>query len=344
MVDLRFHVPAVPLAVTELAARAGAEVAGDGSRIITGVAPLDSATTSDLSFFDNPAYGEAFTASGAGAICVNPDRQSAAPGGAALLLAEDPYRAYALAAAALFPPPRRVPAISPAAHVSAGATIGEDCTVEPGAVIEDGVSLGARCVIGAGAVLRAGVTFGDDCRVGAVATVSHCVAGAGVSIHEGARIGQEGFGFVPDPAGYVPVPQLGRVILGDGADIGANCTIDRGTSGDTVIGEGSRLDKQVHIAHNVRMGRGCVLAGQTGIAGSTILGDHVMTGGQVGILGHLRIGGGVRIAAGSGVVRDVADGVRVGGYPAVPIREWHRQTASLRRMAGGTEGQGDEER
>ena len=139
MVDPRFHAPAVPLAVAELAARAGAEVAGDAARMIAGVAPLDSATMSVLSFFDNPAYGDAFAASGAGAICVSPERRSAAPDGAALLLADNPYRAYALAAAALFPAPLRSPAASAAAHISAGAILGEDCSVEPGAVIEDGV-------------------------------------------------------------------------------------------------------------------------------------------------------------------------------------------------------------
>ncbi len=164
-------------------------------------------------------------------------------------------------------------------------------------------------------------------------TLSHCLIGARVVLHPGVRIGQPGFGFAPDASGPVKIPQLGRVIIGDDVEIGANTTIDRGSGHDTVIGAGSMIDNLVQIGHNVVLGRGCVLAGQVGISGSTQLGDLVMVGGQGGIAGHLRIGRGAQIAAKSGIMRDVAAGSVVCGIPAVPIGAFMRQTALVQRLA-----------
>lgn len=342
MVDVRFFAAAVPHTVAELAARTGADVAGDGDRVVTGVAPLDAAGPADLAFFDNPAYRDSFAASRAGAICVRPDHAGIAPNGAALLLSPQPVRVYALSAVALFPPPAAA-GISADARVDPAARLGPACAVEAGAVIEAGVELGEGCFVGANAVIRAGVVLGRSCRIEAGATISHAVLGDAVQIGPGSRVGQEGFGFVPEPPAYLPVPQLGRVCIGDGAVVGANCTIDRGASDDTVIGAGCRLDNLVHLAHNVRLGQGCILAGQVGIAGSSVLGDYVQMGGQSGVAGHLRIGAGVKIAAGSGVTRNVADGVTVGGYPAQPIRDWHRQTASVRKLGAGRNRNGEAE-
>jgi UDP-3-O-[3-hydroxymyristoyl] glucosamine N-acyltransferase len=180
-------------------------------------------------------------------------------------------------------------------------------------------------------VLGEGVMLGDDCRIGANTTISHALLGARVEVATSVSIGGQGFGFVPGPKGLVRMLQLGRVIIEDDVEIGANCAIDRGATGDTVIGAGTVLDNLVQIGHNVRLGRHCVLCGQVGIAGSTIVGDGVMIGGQTAISDHVKIGSGARIAGNSGVMRDVEPGGVVGGFPAMPIRDWHRQTAGLMR-------------
>jgi UDP-3-O-[3-hydroxymyristoyl] glucosamine N-acyltransferase len=198
--------------------------------------------------------------------------------------------------------------------------------------------LGARCRVGPNTAIGAAVELGDDCRIGANVTLSHCRIGARVVLHPGVRIGQAGFGFAPDPSGPVKIPQLGRVIVGDDVDIGANTTIDRGSGHDTVIGAGTMIDNLVQIGHNVAIGRGCILAGQVGVSGSTRLGDFVMAGGQVGFAGHLTIGSGARIAAKSGLMRDVAPGETVGGNPAVPMRLFMKQVALLQRLARKKDG------
>jgi UDP-3-O-[3-hydroxymyristoyl] glucosamine N-acyltransferase len=215
----------------------------------------------------------------------------------------------------------------------------EDCAVGPFVVIEAGAKIGRGCQIGAGTVIGAAVELGEECRVGAHVALSHCLIGARVVLHPGVRIGQAGFGFAPDSGAPVKVPQLGRVVIGDDVDIGANTTIDRGSGHDTVIGAGTMIDNLVQIGHNVVLGRGCVLAGQVGIAGSTRLGDFVMVGGQAGLAGHLSIDSGARIAAKSGLMRDVAPGETVCGSPAVPIGLFMRQVAALRRLARKRDGQ-----
>jgi UDP-3-O-[3-hydroxymyristoyl] glucosamine N-acyltransferase len=256
----------------------------------------------------------------------------------ALLVAHEPYKAFARAAQAFYPDARPKPGRAPSAIVDPTATVPTDCAIGAHVVIEAGVRLGARCRIGPNTVIAAAVELGDDCQVGANVTLSHCLIGARVVLHPGVRIGQAGFGFAPDPNGPVKVPQLGRVIIGDDVDIGANTTIDRGSGHDTVIGPGTMIDNLVQIGHNVVIGRGCVLAGQVGISGSTRLGDFVMAGGQAGLAGHLTIGSFARLAAKSGLMRDVAPGETVSGIPAIPMRMFMKQIAILQRLAGKKDG------
>src|SRR3984957_16306544 len=335
MADPRFFTVAAPLTIAELAARTGAAIAGAGEaeRRITDVAPLDAAGPEHVTFLDNRKYLDAFRGTRAGAAFVHPDVAAASPAGVTLLVTPAPYRAYAVAAQAFYPELPPTPGIAASEVIDPSARLGEGCAVEAYAVIGPRAEIGRRCRIAAHAVIGAGCALGDDGIVGANASLSHCLIGARVRVYPGVRIGQDGFGFALDPAGFVKVPQLGRVIIGDDVEIGANTTVDRGAGPDTIIGSGTMIDNLVQIGHNVQVGRGCVVVAQVGISGSTRLGDHVMMGGQSGIAGHLTIGDGARIAAQSGVMRDVAAGEEVAGAPAVPSREFFRQFAMLRRLA-----------
>jgi UDP-3-O-[3-hydroxymyristoyl] glucosamine N-acyltransferase len=205
-------------------------------------------------------------------------------------------------------------------------------------VVEAGAEVGAYCRIGPNAVIGAGVVLGERCVIGAGASLSHCLVGARVTIYPGARIGQDGFGFAMDAEGHVRLPQLGRVVIEDDVEVGANSTIDRGAGPDTVIGRGAMIDNLVQIGHNVQVGRGAVIVAQAGVAGSTKLGDFAVLAAKAGVAGHLTIGAGAKIAANAGVMRDVDPGAEVVGAPAIPKRQFFRQQVMLARLA---EGKGD---
>src|SRR3954464_1393620 len=279
---------------------------------------------------------DAFSTSKAGACFVHPDLAHRAPSGMALLLTRTPYKAYALAAQALYPPPAPRPGTVTTAVVDPTARIGEGTEIGAGVVVGAGVQIGRRCRIAPNAVIDDRVMIGDDTVIGACASLSHCLIGNRVSIYPGVRIGQDGFGFAMDPAGFVRVPQLGRVIVEDDVEIGANTTIDRGAGPDTVIGRGSMIDNLVQIGHNVQLGASCVVVAQAGISGSTRLDNHVVLAGQAGVAGHLTLGAGARVAAQSGVMRDVPAGQEVCGSPALPIKQFFQQVATLARLSRGT--------
>ena len=334
MADSRFFQVAGPFRLGELATIAKAELApnADAQLLLSDVGPLDKAGPGQISFLDNRKYLDAFAMSQAAAAIVSPDLADRAPTGMALLLSKDPYRSYARIAQAFYPRPSLEAWVAPTAWVDPAAKVAPDCRIEPGAYIGAAAEIGAGCHIGANAVIGAGVVLGAHCTVGSNASISHALVGNNVSIYPGVCIGQDGFGFAMGPEGHLKVPQLGRVVIGNNVEIGANTTIDRGAGPDTIIGDGTMIDNLVQIAHNVQMGRGCVIVSQVGISGSTQLGDFVVAAGQVGVTGHLKIGTGARLGAQSGVMRDVAAGDTVGGTPAVPMKEWLRQSALLQRM------------
>ena len=340
MADTRFFRRAGPHSLGALAALTGARLADPttGDRLIEDVAPLETASPADVTFLDNRKYTDAFMNSRAGAAFVAEALASRAPAGMALLISREPYKAFAHAAQAFYPQASVVAGRAPSAVFHPTAIVPDDCAIGANVVIEAGARLGARCQIGPNSVVGPGVELGDDCIVAANVTLSHCLIGARVVLHPGVRIGQAGFGFAPDAAGPVKIPQLGRVIIGDDVDIGANTTIDRGSGHDTEIGPGSMIDNLVQIGHNVVLGRGCILAGQVGISGSTRLGDYVMAGGQAGLAGHLNIGTGARIAAQAGLMKDVAPGETVSGTPAVPAIAFWRQVAMMQRLARKKDG------
>ena len=266
--------------------------------------------------------------------------ESRAPSGMNVLRAAEPYRAFVAVARSLFQEALRpssvfeAKGVHPTAVVHPSARIETGATVDPGAVIGPRAAIGAGTVIGATAVIGPDVQIGRDCSIGPGASIIHAVIGDNVICHPGCHIGQDGFRYLPGADGHTKVPQLGRVIIHDNVEIGAGATIDRGGSGDTVIGEGTKIDNLVHIAHNVVIGRHCLIAGQCGFAGSVTLGDHVMLGGQVGIADHLTIGKGAMIGAKSGVISDVPAGEKWFGYPAWPGRDFLRVMTSLRKLIG----------
>ena len=337
MADPRFFTSLGPFTIAELANRIGATISSpeDGTTLIHDVAPLDRAGDGELSFLDNRKYIDQFSATRATACIVLPELAEQAPPGTICLLSSMPYKAFALAAQAFYPPfqPQTESTIAATASVEPSAEIGVNCRIDAGAVIGPNAKIGPSCHIRANAVIGAGVEIGEQCIIGPNSTVSHALLGKRVVIYPGAQIGQRGFGFAIDPAaGFFTVPQLGRVIIEDDVEVGSGTTIDRGAGPDTVIGQGTRIDNLVQIGHNVQIGRYCVIVAQTGISGSTKLEDFVMMGGQSAAAGHLTIGQGAKVAAQSGIMRDVEPGTEVMGYPAIPIKQFFRQIATLNKM------------
>ena len=336
MADPVFFNRAGPFPLHELAVIAEAEIHGTDDKNITfeDVAAIDSAGKGEVSFLDNKKYIEAFTKSNAGACIVHPDYVARAPGGMILLVTKNPYQAYAKVAQAFYPTQTLEAKISKNASIDETATIGDGCMVEGGVYVGAGAVVGAGVSIGHGSYIGDGVKLGDGCVVAPNVTVQYAFIGNGCILHPGVRIGQDGFGFAPGgpPEGHIKVPQLGRVIIGDMVEIGANTTIDRGAGPDTIIGDGTKIDNLVQIGHNVEIGMGCFIAGLAGVSGSTKVGNFVMLGGQSGFAGHISIGDGAQISAQSGVMRDVEPGARLVGSPAIPHREFFRQVAALSKL------------
>jgi UDP-3-O-[3-hydroxymyristoyl] glucosamine N-acyltransferase len=334
MANTRFFAPALTPTLSDVAEWTEATTApgADLTRRIGGVAPLDRAGSRDLTFLDNPRYADALSRSRAAAVLAPKRYAALAPEGVVALIVREPYRAFAHVLARLYPDAMRPTPLFAESGVSAGAS------VHPLARLEAGVTVDPGAVIGANAVIGAGVRIGRQSVVGANATVSHALVGDRVILHPGVRIGQDGFGFAMGAKGHLKVPQVGRVIIQDDVEIGANTTIDRGANRDTVIGEGSKIDNQVQIAHNVVIGRHCVIVAQAGVSGSTTIGDFVAIGGQAGITGHLRIGDGAQIGADAGLMNDVPAGQRWAGSPAKPAREFWREMAVLKKLATSRSG------
>ncbi len=334
MSDDRFFHPEGPFALGFLAQAIGAQLAQPerAHQLVHDIAELEQASETDLSVFCDVRRASAFATSHAGVV-VTSNRLSHYPhNGSALICADDPRLAFAELGRLFYPTVKPKSFRHPGATIAASASIAVGVCVEAGAVLGEHVVIGAGSHIGANSVIGDGVVIGTGSAIGSNCSIRNALIGDGVEISSNVSIGGEGFGFASGPKGPVRLSHVGRVVIDEGVQIGDNCAIDRGALGDTVIGAHSAIDNLVQIGHNVRIGKHCMLAGQAGIAGSTVLGDYVMVGGAASISDHLTIGNGAKIAGKSGVMRDVAPGETVAGYPAVPIRQWHRQTAMLNRL------------
>lgn len=342
MADPRFYSNQGPFALAALCEAAGIALptSADGGTEVADVAGLDGAGPAHLSFFTGGReLASAFASTHAG-FCLVPQksgRQStskSAPNPTLLLPCASVGQAFAAIAARFYPDAMRVNRRQELG-VAATARLGRNALLGPGVTVGAGAEIGDNSSIGANAVIGPGVTIGRDCEIGSNVTIAYAHIGDRVIIQSGTQIGQPGFGFATTSAGHVKIPQLGRVIIQDGVEIGAATTIDRGALGDTVIGEGAKLDNLVQVGHNVSIGRHCILISQVGIGGSSVIEDFAVLGGQVGIADHVHIGQGARLAARSACVSGqvVPPGQDYGGVPAKPIREWLREIHALSRLA-----------
>jgi UDP-3-O-[3-hydroxymyristoyl] glucosamine N-acyltransferase len=342
-----FFERAAPMRLDVLADKLGAKLgaSADPAARIHDVKPLSDAGAGDLAFFENRKYLAQLEATRASACLVAPGFVNRVPEATAALVVGAPYRAFAQALA-LFYPEAMLPktAMSSAGDppVHPTAVLEEDVQIEPGAVIGREAQIGRGTVVAAGAMVGYRVTIGRGCYIGPGASVTHALVGDRIILHAGVRIGQDGFGFAMGAQGHLKVPQVGRVIIQNDVEIGANSCVDRGALADTVIGEGTKIDNLVQIAHNVVVGRHCVIVAYVGISGSTQLGDFVVMGGQSGVVGHIKIGTGVQVAGWSHITHDIPPGSRVGGTPAVPMVEYGRQIAILKRLARRSGGARDD--
>ncbi|MDX2205360.1 MAG: UDP-3-O-(3-hydroxymyristoyl)glucosamine N-acyltransferase [Hyphomicrobiaceae bacterium] len=342
-----FYTRADPMTLGGLAGRLGATLpeGADAGLLLSDVRPLQEAGPGHLSFLDNRKYMAQLAQTQASAVLVAPAFAGRVPQSAVAMQIAQPYRAFAMALALFYPEatqPKTAmsepgePLVHPSARIEEGARI------EAGAIVGREAQIGRGTTVAAGAVVGYRVCIGRDCYVGPSVSLTHALVGDRVILHAGVRIGQDGFGFAMGPQGHLKVPQIGRVIIQDDVEIGANSCVDRGALKDTIIGQGTKIDNLVQIGHNVVIGRNCVIVGQVGISGSVELGDFVVMGGQSGAAGHIKLGNGVQIAGASHVKDSVPAGARFGGTPAVPIREYGRQLNAMRRIGRGGDAAKDE--
>lgn len=333
----RFFPPHEGISLGELAVRLGAELsdASVSGRLVRSVSPVARAGEGDVCYMLSRKFRSELETCNATAIICDKQIVPLVPAHVPVLLSSAPHTAFAEAGALLHPEAMRPSLVTSQSGISPAAVVDPSARLEPGveieatAVIGAGAEIGENTRIGPGAVIGAGVKIGRNCTISAGASIFCALVGNDVIIHPGARIGQDGFGYAPARTGMIKIVQVGRVIIQDAVEIGANTTIDRGTMDDTVIGEGTKIDNQVQVGHNVRIGRFCGIVSQVGIAGSTKIGDGVMIGGASAINGHITIESGVQIAAMSGVASDIPAGERYGGIPARPMRDFLRDVGEI---------------
>ncbi len=317
MADSRFHDNAGPFTLAHLARHIGAEINQDvASRVIADVGNLATAQRTEISYVDHRKHLAALQTTQAGAVCITADLADAVPNGIIALITPNPHLSFVRVMELFYP----------------SKTSGQ---IHATALIDPTAQLGKYCTINAYSIIGAGVILGDHCQIAAHVTISHTIMGNNVRVLPGARLGQEGFGFVLDPASgrHIQVPQLGRVIIEDNVVIGANVAIDRGALSDTIIHQGAIIDNLVQIGHNCEIGEGAILIAQSGLAGSARMGKYAILAAQAGVADHITIGDYAQVGAKSGIMRDVAPKDKILGSPGLPVREFFRQQTVLAKLA-----------
>jgi UDP-3-O-[3-hydroxymyristoyl] glucosamine N-acyltransferase len=351
MADPKFYEPLLNVTIGQIAGLTNGVLVDSSlaNRTVKRLASLADAGPDALVFIENKKHAtDLGSLKAAGVLCTE-EIKSSVPKKVAIIVTRHPQQDFAAIGRALYPNAVNAhlwsgqEGISIHAIVHPTAEIENDVTIEPGAIIGSNVSIGSGTVIAANVVIGNGCKLGRDCYVAPSCSIQYAFLGNRVLLHPGVRIGQDGFGYVAGRAGLEKMPQLGRVIIQDNVEIGANTTVDRGALADTIIGEGTKIDNLVQIAHNVRIGRHCVIAAQCGISGSVVLGDMTKLGGSVGIKDHVSVGSRVEIAAASGVMNDIPDGERWAGAPAQPFKQWFREIASVRAMTRTKKESGSDE-
>jgi UDP-3-O-[3-hydroxymyristoyl] glucosamine N-acyltransferase len=335
MADPRFFECAGPFSASAIAALIDGQCTGEADAIFSDISSLELAQPDMVSFFTNPKLAEQLAASKAGAVLISEKNRALCPPQTQAIICDDPYRAMAIMAQAFYPltaQSRPMPGEGQdGAMLHPTARLGENVTIELGAMIGRHAEIGDNCVIGAGAMIGHGVVLGHDCVIGPQATIGYSLLGNRVIVQAGARLGTDGFGFAPGSQ-HVKIPQLGRLIVQSDVEIGANATLDRGAVGDTIIGEGTKIDNLVHIAHNVEIGRHCFLAAHSAVAGSSKIGDYVQMGGFAGVVGHIEVGAHSVIGAHSLATKSLPEKSSVSGAPARPRSELYRDQAFLSKL------------
>lgn len=321
------------MTLEELARLVDGRARGAADVTVRDVAPLDDAGPDDLGLLADRRYLDRVPESRAGALLVSTELEDALPEGCAYVAVKDARAALVAVLERFHPEPEPREGIHPTAILGRGVAVGSGVRVDAYAVIEKGATLADRCRIGPHAVVGEGSRVGESSVLHAHATLyPGTVLGRHVVVHSGARLGVDGFGYAMVDGTFRKIPQVGRCVVADDVEIGANTCIDRGSIGETRVGPGSKLDNLVQLGHNVRVGRDCAMAGQVGVAGSTRIGDRVVVGGQAGLAGHVEIGDGAQISAQAGVIGDVEAGGTVTGYPARDLRTYLRATAHFLRL------------